>query len=221
MVSTAAISVAGSGGERAMSGFSAYFVGLALGGSLIVAIGAQNAFVLGQGLRRSYPATTAAVCSVCDALLISGGVLGIGVAVAAHPAAARLLTLAGAAFMLAYAGLAAWRAATGGAAASAATARGDRLSVIGGALAVSLLNPHAYLDAMLLIGGVAAQTPAAERPAFALGAVSASVLWFFSLGLGAAALSRALARPAVWRAIDAATAAMMTVLAVRLLRGLA
>ncbi len=204
-----------------MFGFSAYFVGLALGGSLIVAIGAQNAFVLGQGVRRSFPATTAAVCSACDALLISGGVLGVGVAAAAHPAVARLLILAGAAFMLAYAALAARRAVRGGDAAAAGSARQDRLSVIGGALAVSLLNPHAYLDAMLLIGGVAAQMPAADRLAFALGAVSASVLWFFSLGLGAAALSRALARPAVWRAIDAVTALVMTGLALRLLRGLA
>lgn len=204
-----------------MSGFSAYFVGLALGGSLIVAIGAQNAFVLGQGIRRAFPATTAAVCSLCDAALIASGVAGVGVAVAAHPAMSRLMILAGAAFMLVYALIAARRAAIGGDAAVAPSqAAGGRGAAIGGALAVSLLNPHAYLDAMLLIGGVAAHMVAADRPAFALGAISASVVWFFSLALGAVALSRFLSRPVVWRAIDAVTALVMAGLALRLLRGL-
>ncbi len=96
-----------------MFGFSAFFVGLALSGSLIVAIGAQNAFVLGQGVRRDFPATTAAVCSLCDALLITGGVAGVGVAVAAHPTVGWWLGLAGGGFMLAYGLMAAprWRSA--------------------------------------------------------------------------------------------------------------
>ncbi|WP_337997172.1 LysE/ArgO family amino acid transporter [Oleispirillum naphthae] len=204
-----------------MFGFSAYLAGLMLGGSLIVAIGAQNAFVLGQGLRRSFPATTAAVCSLCDVLLIGGGVAGAGVAVAMHPMLARGLTLAGAAFMLVYGALAARRAILGdGQGLGGGRFSGGRRAVVGGALAVSLLNPHAYMDALLLIGGVAAQMPAASRPAFALGAMSASIVWFFGLGLGASAMAGALARPATWRVINAATAIVMAALAVRLLHGL-
>jgi len=199
---------------------SAYLAGLMLGGSLIVAIGAQNAFVLGQGLRRHYPATTAAVCSACDVALIGGGVAGAGVAVAMHPMLARGLTLAGAAFMLVYGALAARRAMMGGdEGLTGARHAGGRRAVVGGALAVSLLNPHAYMDALLLIGGVAAQMPSASRPAFAVGAMSASVIWFFGLGLGASALSRALARPATWRVVNAVTALVMAMLALRLLRG--
>lgn len=201
-----------------MSGFSAYFGGLALGGSLIVAIGAQNAFVLGQGLRRSYPATTAAVCSACDALLIGTGVLGIGVAMATHPLLARGLGILGAAFLLVYGAMAARRAwlRRDGNLGGGAGAR-DRRAVVGTALAVSLLNPHAYLDAMVLIGGVAAQLSAEARPAFALGAMSASVAWFFGLGMGAAALSPLLARPATWRIVDALTAATMLGLAAQMI----
>lgn len=200
---------------------SAYVAGLMLSASLIVAIGAQNAFVLGQGLRRDHTLTTAAVCSACDALLIGIGVAGVGMALSLHPALSRLLGALGGAFVIVYGILAARRALSsdedilrGGHA-----VRGRR-AVVGTALAVSLLNPHAYLDAMLLIGGFAAQFPVAARPAFAAGAMSASVIWFFGLGLGAAALSRSLATPAVWRIVHAATAVMMIGLGLRLLHSL-
>lgn len=200
---------------------SAYAAGLMLSAGLIVAIGAQNAFVLGQGLRRAYPMTTAAVCSACDALLIGLGVAGAGLALTAHPGMARLLGALGGAFVIAYGILAAKRAIAGGQEAlGAGAASGGRRAVIGGALAVSLLNPHAYLDAMLLIGGVAAQFPASARPAFAAGAMSASVIWFFGLGLGAAALSKSLATPATWRIVHAVTAVMMIGIGLRLLHSL-
>lgn len=201
---------------------SAYAAGLMLSAGLIVAIGAQNAFVLGQGLRRDHPMTTAAVCSACDALLIGLGVAGAGLALAAHPAMARLLGALGGVFVLVYGLLAAKRAIAGDAESLGAggAAVGGRRAVIGGAIAVSLLNPHAYLDAMLLIGGVAAQFPAGARPAFAAGAVSASVIWFFGLGLGASALSKSLATPATWRIVHAVTAVMMIGLGLRLLHSL-
>jgi L-lysine exporter family protein LysE/ArgO len=200
---------------------SAYVAGLMLSASLIVAIGAQNAFVLGQGLRRDHTLTTAAVCSACDALLIGIGVAGVGMALSLHPALSRLLAALGGVFVIVYGVLAARRAisASDEALQGGGAVRGRR-AVVGAALAVSLLNPHAYLDAMLLIGGFAAQFPAAARPAFAAGAVSASVIWFFGLGLGAAALSRSLATPAVWRVVHAATAVMMIGLGLRLLHSI-
>ncbi len=200
---------------------SAYAAGLLLSASLIAAIGAQNAFVLGQGLRRDYPITTAAVCSACDALLIGLGVAGAGVALNAHPGMSRLMGALGGVFVIVYGVLAAWRAIgpDNAALGTGAAVRGRR-AVIGGALAVSLLNPHAYLDAMLLIGGVAAQFPASARPAFAAGAVSVSVIWFFGLGLGAASLSRKLATPATWRIVNAVTAVMMLGIGLRLLHSL-
>lgn len=201
--------------------FSAFGAGLMLSASLIVAIGAQNAFVLGQGLRRDHALTTAAVCSACDALLIGLGVAGVGLALNAHPALARLLGAVGGVFMIVYGALAARRALSRDEEALSGGARvRGRKAVVGTALAVSLLNPHAYLDAMLLIGGFAAQFPAAARPAFAAGAMGASVIWFFGLGIAASALSRTLARPATWRVVHALTAVMMIGLGLRLLHSL-
>ncbi len=183
--------------------------GFALGASLIIAIGAQNAFVLRQGLARAHVFLVAGLCSLSDAGLIALGVGGFAALVAALPALAAVAAWGGALFLFAY-----------GARALLGALRPGRLEADGGAvrgtwkavtltLAVSLLNPHVYLDTVVLIGSVAAQLAAAERLAFALGAMAASFAWFFGLALGARRLAPLFARPIAWRILDLAIAGIM------------
>ncbi|GAB3602781.1 LysE/ArgO family amino acid transporter [Microbacterium aureliae] len=214
--------------------------GLGLGLSLIVAIGAQNLFVLRQGLRREHVLTVAAICAVSDATLIALGVSGVGLAVAALPALLDIVRWAGAVFLLAYAVLAArraWRPAggaldarsgdPGGSAAPAPASRGavagpstrTRLApVVATCLALTWLNPHVYLDTVFLLGTVAA-THGDARWVFAAGAMTASVIWFFGLAYGARFLSRWLATPRAWRILDGVIAVVMAALAVSLVTG--
>jgi L-lysine exporter family protein LysE/ArgO len=193
--------------------------GFALSASLIIAIGAQNAFVLRQGLAREHAGTVAAFCAASDALLMTAGVLGIGRAIAAWPALARAMALLGAAFLLAYgvrALLRAWR--PGALLAHVTTPRRSRAQVLAQAAAFTLLNPHVYLDTVLLVGTVGAQQPSALRPAFLAGACAGSAAWFFGLAWGAARLAPLFERPVAWRALDAAIGVTMCVLAALLLR---
>jgi L-lysine exporter family protein LysE/ArgO len=183
--------------------------GFALGASLIIAIGAQNAFVLRQGLARAQVFLVAGLCSLADAALIALGAGAFAALVAALPALAAAAAWGGALFLLAY-----------GARALLGALRPGRLEAGGGAvrgawkaaaltLAVSLLNPHVYLDTVVLIGSVAAQLAPAERLAFALGAMAASFAWFFGLALGARRLAPLFARPIAWRLLDLAIAGVM------------
>lgn len=181
---------------------STYLSGLGLGAGLIMAIGAQNAHVLRTGLRRQHVGLTVLVCIVVDAGLIALGVAGMGAAVQASPLLLGVAKWGGAAFLLWY-GMRSWRAvfATGalhGAAAPAASARQALASV----LALSLLNPHVYLDTVVLLGAIGASFPEAARASFALGAMCASILWFSILGYGARALAPLFARPLAWKCID-------------------
>lgn len=188
--------------------------------ALIAAIGAQNAWVLRQGLRRAHVGWVVAICSASDALLIQAGVWGLGSLLARMPGLETVMRLAGAAFLLAYAGQAARRAWVPQHAALQADAQGQgqRLSqVVLTTLALTWLNPHVYLDTVLLLGSVAAPFQGGARVAFALGATAVSVLWFVALGQGARALAPWLARPALWRGLDAAMALLMAALAVGLL----
>ena len=192
--------------------------GLGLGLSLIVAIGAQNSFVLRQGLRREHVVAVVVVCAASDAVLIVAGVAGAGAVLAAAPAAITAVRLAGAAFLLGYAALAARRAlrpGTLGPGGAAAVRLGPTLVTT---LALTWLNPHVYLDTVVLLGSVAA-THGGARWWFAAGAVLASAVWFTALGLGARALRPVFARPAAWRVLDAGVAVVMTVLALTLLAG--
>ncbi|WP_325482749.1 LysE/ArgO family amino acid transporter [Piscinibacter sp.] len=186
---------------------------------LIVAIGAQNALVLRQGLARAHVGPVVVLCTLSDWLLILLGVFGLGALVQSSPALLALFRYGGAAFLFVYGARAAqraWGSGTQGLHGSAA-AHG-LLPTLGSALALTYLNPHVYLDTVVLLGGVGAQQPnAAGRAAFALGAGLASLMWFTTLGFGAAAASRWLQRPAVWRAIDAGVAAVMFVVAAQLL----
>lgn len=195
--------------------WQSYINGLGLGAGLIMAIGAQNLFVLTQGLRREHPLTAALVCVTCDCLLICAGVFGLARLLAAEPLLLALARWGGALFLLAYAACAlrrAWR--PGGLAQTEGRSLRSRRTVLLTTLAVTLLNPHVYLDTVVLLGSLGAAQP--EPGAFAGGAMSASLLWFLCLALGAARLAPWLAQPRVWRCIDLLVALMLLLIAAQL-----
>lgn len=198
--------------------------GLGLGLSLIIAIGAQNVFVLRQGLARSHVALVVVICAVSDAILIAAGVAGLGALVESKPWLVTAARVGGAAFLLVYGALAARRAwkpqseSLDVASDSAPRARTAAWGVAVTALALTWLNPHVYLDTVFLLGSIAA-THGDERWLFAAGAMVGSVVWFTGLGYGARLLSRWLSRPSAWRWLDGGIAVVMVVLAIQLLRG--
>jgi L-lysine exporter family protein LysE/ArgO len=202
-----------------MSGFAAPALqGFALGGSLIVAIGAQNAFVLRQGLLRRHVLAVTTICFLSDAALITAGVAGVGSLIQAAPGALRVVTLAGAAFLAVYGALAARRALhPGRLEASGDVAAGLRRAVAT-CLALTFLNPHVYLDTVVLLGGLSARFAGAERVAFGVGAATASAVWFYGLGFGARLLTPIFARRAAWRVLDATIALVMWSIAISLVR---
>ncbi|MEU8296654.1 LysE/ArgO family amino acid transporter [Micromonospora sp. NPDC048909] len=185
--------------------------------ALIVAIGAQNAFVLRQGLRREHVLPVVLTCAVSDAALITAGIAGVGTLVADRPALVATIRWAGAAFLLGYAALAARRALRPGALVPTDRPPATLRATILACLAFTYLNPHVYLDTVLLLGGLAQQHP--DRWAFGVGAALASVGWFTALGAGARRLGPLLARAAAWRWLDGAIAVLMAGLAVALLVG--
>lgn len=195
--------------------------GFITGLTLIMAIGAQNAFVLRQGLARVHVFAVCLTCAVSDALLILAGVGGAAAVTARLPWLVTALTLAGAAFLLVYGGLR-FRAAladTGGLEPAART-RQSLWRSIATCLAVTWLNPHVYLDTLGLIGAVSTGFPPAERPAFALGAMTASLVFFFTLGYGARLLAPVMQHPRAWRMLDLGIGALMWVIAAGLIVGL-
>ncbi|WP_269533830.1 LysE/ArgO family amino acid transporter [Chitinimonas sp. BJYL2] len=193
--------------------------GFFLGASLIMAIGAQNAFVLRQGLQGAAPFLTALTCAICDAVLIVAGLLGLGSLINAHPEIARWFAVFGAVF-LAWYGLRALKAALKPGALNAEAGSGVRewRKVVLTTLSFSLLNPHVYLDTVVLLGSVGAQWPGPARLSFGVGAVSASFAWFFGLAYGAGKLAPLFAKPIAWRVLDFIIAAIMFWLAVMLAR---
>jgi L-lysine exporter family protein LysE/ArgO len=222
---TASASASGlAAGGLAPFAFPAFAQGLALSFGLIVAIGAQNAFVLRQGLRREHVGSIVAFCAVADALLIGAGVLGMAQALGERPGLARALAFAGAVFLAAY-GVQALRrarrpqrleAAQEGWAGGAALARG---AAVAQAAAFTLLNPHVYLDTVLLVGSIGARQPAGLRGWFIAGASLASLCWFGLLGYGARWLAPWFARPRAWQVLDGLIGLTMGVLAAMLVRG--
>jgi len=196
--------------------------GFALAAGLIVAIGAQNAFVLRQGLAREHVGAVVLFCALADALLMALGVLGAGQALAAAPRLAALLAGGGALFLLAYGLRALARALRPGQLVAASThgSAPTRAAVLAQAAAFTLLNPHVYLDTVALVGAVGAQQPPGLRAAFLAGACSASAAWFALLGYGARRLAPWFARPAAWRQLDAAVGLTMLWLAAWLARPL-
>jgi L-lysine exporter family protein LysE/ArgO len=196
-----------------------FLQGLALSLGLIVAIGAQNAFVLRQGLRREHVGSVVAFCAAADALLIVAGVTGMAQALAGRPGLARALALAGAVFLAAY-GVQALRRAVrpGQLQATPAGSGARRAAVLAQAAAFTLLNPHVYLDTVLLVGSIGAQQPPPLRGWFAAGASAASLGWFGLLGYGARRLAPWFARPRAWQMLDGMIGLTMLVLAALLLR---
>ncbi len=202
--------------------------GFLTGGSLIVAIGAQNAYVLRQGLLRHHVAAVVAVCALSDVLLIAAGVSGIGAIVDRAGWVVDVVRWLGVAFLLWYAAGSLRRAFrpeslhTGG----ADLARAEpRRTVVGRAVALTWLNPHVYLDTVLLIGSIAATHGGSSgqvldgRWVFAAGATLASIVWFSGLGFGARALAPVFARPRAWQVLEVLIAATMVLIALKLALG--
>ncbi|WP_030763294.1 LysE/ArgO family amino acid transporter [Streptomyces sp. NRRL F-2664] len=190
---------------------TAALAGFGTGLSLIVAIGAQNAFVLRQGVRRHAVLAVVAICAVSDAALIALGVAGVGAFVTAWPAALTAVGLAGGVFLVGYGVLAARRVlrpVPGAALTAQGAASGSVRGAVLTCLAMTWLNPHVYLDTVLLVGSLAADR-GDLRWAFGVGAGLASLTWFAGLGYGARLLSGVLARPSAWRVMDGLVAATM------------
>lgn len=191
-----------------------YLKGLGLGAGLIIAIGSQNAHVLRMGLRRQHVGLTVLLCIVLDVLLICVGIAGMGAAIEGNSVLLGMARWGGVIFLGWY-GLRAWRAAWANHAlhlnpqAVAMSARQAAAAIV----ALSLLNPHVYLDTVLLLGAVGGQQAGAGKLWFALGAITSSVIWFVLLGYGARLLSPVFARPAAWRVLDGVIGAVMLGLA--------
>ena len=193
--------------------------GLGLGFSLIIAIGAQNLFVLRQGMRREHIVLVAAICAISDAILIALGVSGVGLALQTLPWLTDLVRWAGAVFLVTYGCLAARRAwrPTGAVLTPTGPATATRTGALGvaaTALALTWLNPHVYLDTVFLLGSIA--TTHALPWAFAAGAMVASVVWFSGLAFGARYLGRLLSTERAWRILDASIAVVMIGLGISL-----
>lgn len=191
--------------------------GWAMGAGLILAIGAQNALVLRQGLRREHVGAVVAVCTLSDWLLIALGVFGLGALIQGQPLLLAFFRFGGAAFLLGYAALAARRAWRPAAGLQAQGAAGGLAATLSAAFAFTYLNPHVYLDTVVLLGGLGARQPAELRPAFVAGAGLASAMWFGLLGFGAAAAAPRLQTAHTWRVIDALVALLMAGLGLQLL----
>lgn len=197
---------------------SSTVTGFITGAGLIIAIGAQNAFVLRQGLQRSHVGLVVAVCALSDIALILCGVAGVGTLVVKWPQLMRILQFGGAAFLAWYGLLAAQRAWRG---TSALTPEQDNAKswrhALLACLAFTFLNPHVYLDTMVLIGSLSTRYPGTAQWTFGLGACVASLLWFSALGFGARLLQPIFRSPRAWRVLDGGIACFMLVLCLLLL----
>jgi L-lysine exporter family protein LysE/ArgO len=194
--------------------FASAVAGFVASAVLIIAIGAQNAFVLRQGLRREHVLPVVLTCALSDLALISAGIAGLGAVLARHPDLVSAIRWVGAAFLFGYALLAARRALRPQALDPVGKAPATLRATLLTCLALTYLNPHVYLDTVLLLGSVAQQH--ADRWAFGVGAAAASLAWFATLGLGAHRLAPLLARPSAWRVLDGLIALVMAAIGVTL-----
>jgi L-lysine exporter family protein LysE/ArgO len=196
--------------------FAATLSGFLLGASLIIAIGAQNAFVLRQGLMRRHVFVICLICSLADAVLITAGVGGLGALVAASPRLIVVVTAGGALFLGCYAGLAFHRAIRPGALRATGDGAGGLKAAVAACLAFTFLNPHVYLDTVLLLGSLSGRFAGEARIAYGAGAAVASFAWFFALGYGARLLQPLFARRIAWRVLDIAIGLVMAGIAASL-----
>ena len=189
--------------------FATYIKGLATGAGLIIAIGAQNAFVLSQGVRKNHVLVIPLICALCDAALVTLGVSGTGTLITSSPTLSLIAGVGGSLFLFLY-GFFAFRSAFKGGKLS--TRDGGKTSLktaVLATLAVTLLNPHVYMDTVVLLGCIASQFPDAQRTAFGAGAVTASFVWFFSLSLGAGLLAPLFKKEISWRILDTLVGVVM------------
>ena len=202
-------------------GFEAVIEGFGIGLSMIVPIGVQNAFVLSNGVRGQNRFAVALVCGLSDALLISLGVAGARALIASSKILVAVARWGGAAFLIWYAWCAlkrAWQGESMTLNDSDSSSRALRTALLT-TLAVTWLNPHVYLDAVVLLGGMAAQHPGDGRYLFGVGAALASFVWFFGLSYGSRMLALLFMRPTAWRVLDSVVAAIMLILAGKLVLG--
>lgn len=198
----------------------AFISGFFLGLSLIIAIGAQNAFILRQGLLRQHVFVLCLICALSDALLIAAGVAGLGTLIASSPRLITFVTIGGALFLFSYAIMAFRRAMQPHVLQAAATGKGNLKAAVMACLAFTFLNPHVYLDTVVLLGSLSAQFEGQARFAYGLGACIASFVWFFSLGYGARLLQPVFMKPQAWRVLDVLIGLVMSTIAISLLRSL-
>lgn len=195
--------------------YGSLLTGLLTGLSLIIAIGAQNAYVLRQGLARQHIGVVVAICAISDLVLIIAGVAGVGALVRSHPTLLTVLRWVGAAYLVWF-GVRSILAARRALALTAHSLRA-KSSVVLTTLALTWLNPHVYLDTVLMLGNIANQHGPGGRWWFAVGACIASIIWFTGLGYGARAASGWIGRPAVWRVLDVLIGLTMITIAMILL----
>ncbi|MCY7296307.1 LysE/ArgO family amino acid transporter [Alteromonas sp. a30] len=194
--------------------------GFLVSGGLIMAIGTQNAFVLKQGLLKQHIGSVILICFLCDVLLISSGVLGLGYLLEKVPSLSQILAVLGAAFLLWYgfnAFKSAWRG-TSHLALHENNTQKTRNQLIAMTLAITLLNPHVYLDTLVIVGGIGGTLSPIEKPWFLFGALVASSVWFVSLGYGSRMLTPLFAKPRTWQWLDAGIGIMMWWIALELIK---
>lgn len=196
-----------------MNIFVPAIAGLLTGAGLIIAIGAQNVFVLRQGIRREHVMPVVAICTVSDVVLILAGVAGLGAVVAAYPEVVDIATVAGGIYLLILAAMAARRVMYPDAMkVSGGTTAVGRWAAVGTAIALTWLNPHVYLDTVITLGAVANSHGPESKWVFAAGACVASLLWFAALGFGSSRLAPLFARPRAWQLLDVLVAVVMGLL---------
>lgn len=195
----------------------AFLNGFFLGASLIIAIGAQNAFILRQGLLRQHVFILCLICAAADAALIALGVAGLGTLIATSPNLIKIVTIGGVIFLFTYSVIAFRRAMKPVAMDTRGKGEGSLKAAIATCLAFTFLNPHVYLDTVVLLGGLSATYAGSGRWAYGAGAMIASFVWFFSLGYGARLLQPVFEKPAAWRVLDFFIAAIMALIGLSLL----
>lgn len=194
-----------------------FVTGFAMSAALIMVIGAQNLFVLRQGLKREHVGPIVLFCGIADAILIAAGVGGVGALLGAMPQLTLVLTLGGAAFLAWYGLKAFQRMMTPEAMAVSAQGKLTMGSALGATAAFTFLNPHVYLDTVLLMGAAGSAHAPALRPVFVAGAATASMTWFAALGYGARILIPLFARPVAWKILDAIVGVVMLTIAASLI----
>ena len=195
-----------------------FFTGIGSGAGLIIAIGSQNAFVLTQGIRRQHHLTVALICALCDTVLISAGVAGMGGLIEKSPSLIPIAAGGGALFLIIY-GLKSLVSVLKPSRGLEETRHAikNRKQVILATLAFTLLNPHVYLDTVVLLGGISGTFTGSGRYLFGAGAVSMSFLWFFGLSVGAGALAPLFRKPLTWRILDGLVVLVMWSIAWKLI----